>query len=101
MIKLVVSSALRIQYSQRRDFLVDCLIKEFDVHPATGTANFRQNAVVYYASLKQKRFFMQEKHSPTVLSFIPPTAGMFVWVNTCFFTEMAIDLMNSAAPDPF
>jgi len=78
--------AIRVQYTQRRDFMLDCFDEAFDLRVVPATSGFREGCDVYHASLKPKglgrRF--SEKSSPTIFSFVPPSAGMFVWLQLHF-----------------
>jgi len=72
---------LRTQYKLRRDFFVDCLAEEFELLPAPGTASGNPALLCAYprgngggASLDEKRIMRP------LLSFVPPSSGMFVWV---------------------
>lgn len=75
---------LREQYKLRRDFFVDCLAEEFDLIPtrsalsgAWAAAAAGEDHVVLSACRRG------EKSCP-LLSFVPPSAGMFVWVELYF-----------------
>ncbi|OAX41341.1 PLP-dependent transferase [Rhizopogon vinicolor AM-OR11-026] len=74
---------IRTEYQQRRNFFVDCLAEEFHLQPmpADTVADIWQGCIVYQASSKVKT--IAEKHATqnlTMLSFVPPVAGMFVWM---------------------
>jgi hypothetical protein len=77
-------SGLRTEYQQRRNFFVDCLAEEFHLHAVSATAGVWEGCVVYQASSKVKKSTsITDKYSArdrTMFSFVPPTAGMFVWV---------------------
>lgn len=77
--------ALRAQYTLRRDFLVDTILDAFDVRIGPTGTGFRDNAVVYHATFKGKNS-KREKYAtvPTVLSFVPPVGGMFVFLKLHF-----------------
>jgi aromatic amino acid aminotransferase I len=60
---------LRTQYKHRRDFFVDCLAEEFELFPETGTASLCT---------------LEEEKTRPLLSFVPPSSGMFVWVKLYF-----------------
>jgi len=77
--------ALRLQYKQRRNYLLDCFAEEFHLQSSVSTQGYTAGAPVYYGSLKPKRSFipLSEKdvaYSKPLFSFVPPTSGMFVWV---------------------
>lgn len=78
---------LRDQYKFRRDFFVDCLAEEFDLIPtppsavsggwaAAAAGGDRMALSVYRRG--------EKSDSRPLLSFIPPSAGMFVWVELYF-----------------
>lgn len=75
---------LRTEYQQRRDFFIDCLAEEFHLHAVPAVAGVWEGCTMYQASSKvKKNTSMTEKYSArnrTMLSFVPPTAGMFVWM---------------------
>lgn len=75
------------QYTIRRDFIIDRFAEEFDVSigaPAEkSTADYFVGCNVYTAYSKQGRAAFTEKSGAdrvALVSFVPPTAGMFVWV---------------------
>jgi aromatic amino acid aminotransferase I len=75
---------LRTEYQQRRDFFIDCLTEEFHLHEVPAVTGVWEGCIVYQASSKVKKSTrMTEKYSPrnrTMFSFVPPVAGMFVWM---------------------
>ncbi|KAI0247958.1 PLP-dependent transferase [Lactifluus subvellereus] len=73
---------LRSQYRHRRDFLIDCLAEEFDLFPAPASVvpGAWAHAVVLSA---YPRGSALNKTRP-LLSFVPPSSGMFVWVQLHF-----------------
>ncbi|GJJ07013.1 hypothetical protein Clacol_001211 [Clathrus columnatus] len=80
---------LQGEYTSRRDFMVDTLYELFDVAPATGeAAAFGAGLPVMTAYLKEPTntiTSISEKYKAVasktpLFSFIPPTAGMFVWI---------------------
>ncbi|KAJ7498959.1 pyridoxal phosphate-dependent transferase [Mycena latifolia] len=80
--------ALRLQYTMRRDFFVDCLAEEFQLTVAPGTA-MSEGCQVYSGFAKPKRNltgYFNEKvpMSNALFSFVPPTSGMFVWIKVHF-----------------
>ncbi|KAF5370081.1 hypothetical protein D9758_001083 [Tetrapyrgos nigripes] len=80
---------LRAEYKQRRDYLVDCLADEFHLRPVVGTHGYRAGTIMYEASLKPpKGIFVDFKEKDTlysrIFSLVPPTAGMFVWLEMHF-----------------
>jgi aromatic amino acid aminotransferase I len=68
---------LRAQYTHRRDYFIDCIAKKFILQVASDSQSTR-----YFASLSEKS---NEKRSGNhVFSFVPPTSGMFVWLQLNF-----------------
>ncbi|KAK7049551.1 hypothetical protein VNI00_005582 [Paramarasmius palmivorus] len=75
--------ALRVQYRERRDYFIDCLDEEFHLQKTHAQDGFREGNVVYEGFLKSKSNFVNEKsvmNQRRVFSFVPPTAGMFIWL---------------------
>ncbi|KAF7332154.1 Aminotran-1-2 domain-containing protein [Mycena kentingensis (nom. inval.)] len=75
---------LRVQYTVRRDFLVDCFADEFNLslEPA-AVGDIWEGCQVYHGSVKRKNtVFWSEKaaHSTPLFSFVPPSSGMFIWL---------------------
>ncbi|KAG6814205.1 hypothetical protein H0H92_000882 [Tricholoma furcatifolium] len=78
---------LRIQYQQRRDFLVDCIHEQFTVRVSMDDTVFgaSRGLPVYVASSKlPKSSALGKRTSHPVFSFTPPSAGMFLWINLVF-----------------
>ncbi|KAF9259481.1 PLP-dependent transferase [Marasmius fiardii PR-910] len=78
---------LRLQYKQRRDNLLDCFHEEFHIRKTLGVKGHHEGCTVYDASLKPKNSFMSEKTlsiEKRVFSFVPPTGGMFLWLEIDF-----------------
>ncbi|TFY57906.1 hypothetical protein EVJ58_g6740 [Rhodofomes roseus] len=79
---------LAIQYKARRDWFIDCLAEELHIEAATSsTVSFWKDCVVYDAYPKRSTgWMMSEKASvdTKMLSFVPPTSGMFVWIKVHF-----------------
>ncbi|GJJ11574.1 hypothetical protein Clacol_005809 [Clathrus columnatus] len=77
---------LQGEYTLRRDFVVDKIHELFDVSPAIGVkATFGAGLPVMTAYLKEPVSSTMEKYQATnsktpLFSFIPPTAGMFLWI---------------------
>ena len=70
---------LRSQYRHRRDFFVDCLAEEFELLPEAGPASELLCAYPRGVSPDEK---MRTRRP--LLSFVPPSSGMFVWVKLYF-----------------
>lgn len=67
--------SIRIQYQQRRDWMVAAFARQFGLVPAEESADFpgAQGVVAVLESRDES-----EKAVP-VFSFVPPTSGMFIW----------------------
>ncbi|KAJ7179162.1 pyridoxal phosphate-dependent transferase [Mycena filopes] len=92
--------ALRLQYTLRRDYLVDCLAEEFQLTVSSGTEGMWEGAQVYTGSAKPKRSitgYFNEKApmSSPLFSFVPPTSGMFVWLKIHFDQHPSISSMTA------
>ncbi|KAH8988718.1 pyridoxal phosphate-dependent transferase [Lactarius hatsudake] len=75
---------LRTQYQHRRDFLVDCLAEEFELFPEPGiTTSGGPASLCAYPHGSGTGGLLGEKARP-LLSFVPPSSGMFVWVKLHF-----------------
>jgi len=74
---------LQTEYQQRRNFFIDCLAEEFHLRPVPAAAGIWQGCITYEASSQVKSTTITEKHTTrnrTMFSFVPPVAGMFVWM---------------------
>lgn len=72
---LIYVLGLCAQYTKRRDFFVDLLIQKFDIE-IKKSSDKSSGVDVYQASLRNSRL------KRPIFSFVPPTAGMFIWVST-------------------
>lgn len=91
---------LQTQYTLRRDFIVDCIFEEFDVQPASDPRlleMFGSKLAVFTAykkTVKGSKPEVQEKArqrtKTPLFSFVPPSAGMFVWVWYLLITMMLV-----------
>ncbi|KAL0579527.1 hypothetical protein V5O48_002456 [Marasmius crinis-equi] len=76
---------LRSQYKGRRDDFVDCLAEQFSLRETVRTEGHLEGCTVYEASLRAQNIFVDDKTPHVaVLSFVPPTSGMFVWLEVHF-----------------
>jgi aromatic amino acid aminotransferase I / 2-aminoadipate transaminase len=76
---------LRGQYKWRRDFFVDCLAEEFDLIPTPPSAiSGGLAAATAGGDHTVLSAYRRGEKSRRVLSFVPPSAGMFVWVELYF-----------------
>ncbi|KAH7887779.1 pyridoxal phosphate-dependent transferase [Phlebopus sp. FC_14] len=73
---------VRTEYQQRRDFFLDCLADEFLLQERPAINRVWSGCRTYNALLRPKTN-LDEKYplqSRTMFSFVPPVAGMFVWM---------------------
>ncbi|KAF8520678.1 pyridoxal phosphate-dependent transferase [Gautieria morchelliformis] len=94
---------LQTQYIIRRDFFVDCIFEEFEVRPTSDSQLlevFGSKLPVFTAYVKtgehQRKRGMAEKthmHSEKtpLFSFVPPSAGMFVWLKFHLQDHVVVD----------
>jgi aromatic amino acid aminotransferase I / 2-aminoadipate transaminase len=84
---------LRAQYRHRRDFFVDCLADEFDLFPTPASAvspRWSSATVVGDHTFTVLSAYARggNVHEKTtrhpLLSFMPPSSGMFVWLELYF-----------------
>ena len=85
---------LRTQYKHRRDFFVDCLADEFDLFPtptsavsskwAEATASGDHTFTVLSAYARGSNSTNEKTTRRRLLSFVPPSSGMFVWLELYF-----------------
>ncbi|KIJ20218.1 hypothetical protein PAXINDRAFT_166331 [Paxillus involutus ATCC 200175] len=73
---------LRTEYTQRRDFIVDCFSEEFNLQIGPSTTKVWSGCTTYHAALKQagghnEKYPFQNR---TMFSLVPPVAGMFLWI---------------------
>ncbi|KAL0949926.1 hypothetical protein HGRIS_009954 [Hohenbuehelia grisea] len=77
--------ALGAQYTERRDFLIDCFADEFQLEAALEHSGAWKGNTVYRAFSgrgSEKFRIMTEKAHPGVpmFSFVIPTSGMYIWM---------------------
>ena len=83
---------LRTEYTLRRDFFLDQLSEQFHLHPVYVAQGGWAGSTAYVARAKPKHIrsltgggdVADEKGvfgEKPLFSFVPPTAGMFVWVS--------------------
>jgi aromatic amino acid aminotransferase I len=78
---------LRTQYKLRRDFFIDCLSDEFDLFPTPASAipgawaASGDNVMVLSGYVRGST---NKEKTRRLLSFVPPSAGMFVWMELYF-----------------
>jgi aromatic amino acid aminotransferase I len=72
---------IKAQYTTRRNAFIDAMMHELDISLTKGDG-ILEGATVYQGSIKEsKGTVMLEKKKKIRVSFVPPTAGMFVWVS--------------------
>ncbi|TRM68096.1 pyridoxal phosphate-dependent transferase [Schizophyllum amplum] len=76
--------ALRLQYKARRDFFIDCFDEQFSMRRSIAASGAHTGAVVYEGSLKPLRGEKFAASGKTLFSFIPPSSGMFIWMQLHF-----------------
>jgi aromatic amino acid aminotransferase I len=77
------NTGLRTQYSLRRDQLLDCFFEAFHVELSENNRSFTDDGARFLAFKKRSwsnRQMTEKSDRKVLLSFIPPTSGMFVWV---------------------
>lgn len=87
---------LGAQYTQRRNFFLDCIFNKFHVELASASQNTRfPGSEVYLLSEKTPTSWYHNEKSvrQTLVSFVPPSSGMFVWVRNHIFLLQS--LLNS------
>ncbi len=76
---------LRTQYKHRRDFFLDCLAEEFELLPAPITASDGPEMLLCAYPRGSGSLDGKTRTSKwPLLSFVPPSSGMFVWVKLYF-----------------
>jgi len=78
---------IRTQYKLRRDFFIDCLSDEFDLFPTPASAipgAWAASGDNVMALSGYVRGSTKKEKTRRLLSFVPPTAGMFVWIELYF-----------------
>ncbi|KIJ70016.1 hypothetical protein HYDPIDRAFT_77313 [Hydnomerulius pinastri MD-312] len=74
---------LTTEYTQRRNFMVDCFVDEFMLETGPATIEAWSGCTTYHACYKPKTGALNEKYplqSRTMFSFVPPIGGMFLWI---------------------
>jgi aromatic amino acid aminotransferase I / 2-aminoadipate transaminase len=71
---------LRAQYAIRRDALIDAMTNELDISLTKGTG-ILEGATIFEGSIKESGWSVRTEKRKIVVSFVPPTSGMFVWVS--------------------
>jgi aromatic amino acid aminotransferase I len=71
------------QYTDRRDYFLDLLHSKFHIRTSASEHDFWKGCTVYDVYSKTEEH--GEKHGAfgqvKYFSFVPPSAGMFVWVS--------------------
>jgi len=71
---------LGAEYTRRRNFFLDCLVENFHLEPGLTSKGGFKGFNVYFASINKEKGHIQGP----IFSFIPPTSGMFVWIQFHF-----------------
>ncbi|KIK93495.1 hypothetical protein PAXRUDRAFT_144943 [Paxillus rubicundulus Ve08.2h10] len=89
---------LRTEYTQRRDFIIDCFSEEFNLQIGPPTTAVWSGCTTYHAALKQAGVH-NGKHpfqGRTMFSLVPPVAGMFLWAS---YIKLHLDQHPSYTPE--
>ena len=70
---------IRAEYTTRRDAFIDAMMDELDISITKGTG-ILEGATVFEGAVKQSGWSVRTEKRKAVVSFVPPTSGMFVWV---------------------
>ena len=85
---ILLATGIQIQYTTRRDYFIDLLADEFELRASIGSHahGVWNGCTIYNANIKGKSFGLMSEKRPTApkaqFSFVPPAAGMFVWVQS-------------------
>jgi len=96
---------LQAQYTDRRDFMMDCFIDSFDVSLTYSDGkSFIEKMPVYVALAKAKPIrrttLLGEKQGrKPIFSFVAPTSGMYIWIKMHFENHPS-NLLRSSANEP-
>ncbi|PPQ63863.1 hypothetical protein CVT24_009489 [Panaeolus cyanescens] len=74
---------IRAQYTDRRDYLLDCFQEKFHLETCTSPMSIWDGSVSYAAYAKTSRGSDEKQRGP-MFSFVPPTSGMFLWIRMHF-----------------
>jgi hypothetical protein len=95
---------IRAQYTARRDFFVDAISQTFELESKVCATGVWEGAEVFTAYARPRGGFMMREKARRVplFEFVPPTAGMFVWVRTmisapavcCSFSFLLLNLLR-------
>ena len=83
-----ILAGLSAQYTKRRNFFLDLLVKKFDI----GIKESSEKSIgptVYHAYLSKSQF------KAPIFSFVPPTAGMFLWASANSILFYSIRMLNA------
>lgn len=75
---------LAVQYKTRRDYIIDCFAEEFHLRRSLGTHGVWKDLEVYdlYAKPPSDASGLEKfDFGSKLISFVPPTSGMFIWVS--------------------
>ncbi|KAF8974320.1 pyridoxal phosphate-dependent transferase [Flammula alnicola] len=91
---------LGVQYKHRRDFFIDCIVDKFHVELAPTLLNTRfRGSDMYLVSEKTATgWYSNEKAvRKTLFSFVPPSSGMFIWLQLNFDSHPKIKELGQEA----
>jgi len=80
---------LRYEYIKRRDFFVDCLAENFHLELAPPEQNKFRGSDTYLAS--HLKVVGEKVIREPLFSFVPPSSGMFVWLQILFDSHPKLD----------
>lgn len=76
---------LGAEYTRRRNFFLDCLVENFHLEPGSSSKGAFKGFNVYFASELTTSINSEKGYiEGPIFSFIPPTSGMFVWLQFHF-----------------
>lgn len=80
---------IRIQYQQRRDWMVAAFRQHFDLVPAAEFPELKTQGVVAVMETQDK------SQKVPVFSFVPPTGGMFIWSKFYLMSNPAFNRLRT------
>ncbi|KAF8313877.1 PLP-dependent transferase [Clavulina sp. PMI_390] len=98
---------IRAQYTIRRDTMVDAIRVAFDLQEEYGDSAFGKmlgasepgsgDAVRVFVARSKNQHLTNEQKKAVLLSYVAPTAGMFIWFKVHLYNH---PLFNAHAPAP-
>lgn len=80
---------IRIQYQQRRDWMVAAFRDHFDLVPADQLPELQAQGVVAVMEARDK------SRKVPVFNFVPPTSGMFIWAKFYLASNPAFNRLRT------